>query len=113
MRTRDIKSANRDAYLRDSAGRLGKCYYCGQTVYFLHKGNNKWEVYESWRAGNCDEDEWIPHFCSSYTANRRASSSNDSYADSTIAKDEVVCNNCYLLMPRTLAKCDNCGAKLP
>ncbi len=113
MRIRDIKSANRDAYKRDSNGRLGKCYYCGKTVYFLHKGNDRWEAFLSWRAGDCNQGEWIRHFCPGFTEGKQQNrSSHHAYANVSVTNDEIMCRNCYLLMPRTLSECDNCGSKL-
>lgn len=64
MRMRALKVSNYIGYHRDTSGYLKPCYACGATIYIKQDFDGSWRPYESWAAGNVDENEWVRHRCS-------------------------------------------------
>jgi hypothetical protein len=62
---RSINAANYVGWHRSNSGYLTQCRYCGEWIYLKEDWwDGVWRPYESWHAGNCDENEWIRHQCS-------------------------------------------------
>ena len=68
MTNRHIKIANRQAWAHRSEGYLKRCRHCGSLIYVKRDYDGKWRPYESWAAGNVDENEWRLHDCSAIDA---------------------------------------------
>lgn len=109
MRSKDMKSANRDAYKRGSNGRLSYCSNCGKKIHIWQDKGGKVKLFESWVEQNCDVGEFVPHYCGNYGGNVE----NNKYTRHNYQTDQQhECPNCHLLMPKANKTCDNCGAKL-
>jgi hypothetical protein len=73
MAKRERESEARGYSLRFSRGYLKRCRQCSQLIYIKLDNDGTWRPYESWAAGNVEEDEWRLHeCCGSYSASRRA-----------------------------------------
>ncbi len=63
MTNREIKIVNRKAWVHGSRGYLRRCRSCANLIYLKRDYDGRWRPYESWAAGNVDEDEWQLHNC--------------------------------------------------
>jgi len=53
-------------------GYLKECRHCGHTIYMAPTPNGCFRPCESWKAGACDEGEWIGHYCVGSSRSRDA-----------------------------------------
>lgn len=112
MRQRDIKSANRNAYGRDSRGHLGTCNYCGRTVYWWQPEPDMWRAFESWAAGTVDQDEWELHDCNGKYSETSKYKRGPQPSKSKTANQQVICPKCHIINSARVKECLHCGYTL-